>query len=529
MYHAGWAWAGSTPYQGTKLMGAYFGGTRQPMAVSWPKRIKADATPRPQFHHVIDIAPTIYELLGDHAAAHRERLRAGPDRWRQHGVRVRRRQGRRARARRSSSTSWQAAASITTAGSPARPARASRGSAAFPKGIKDWSPLTDDWELYNLDEDWSQANDLAAANPQKLDEDEGAVPGRIDAATRTCRSAAACGRPRCSIPEDAPATAAHRMDLRRPDDADAGIRRAEARQGGAASSRMDVDVPANANGVLYALAGFSGGVTCYVKDGVPQLRVQPVRGRAHEDHGRRRSCRRARRRSRSSRSSSTGSAAPMDVTLRVNGAGRGAGTRARRRCRCTSRRTRPSTSAATSIRPCRSTTSTRRRSRSTGRSARPASSYSEAVNFGTANPPPTAACAERGTKGHGWNVRSCVFACVSPRCCALLLLASRCSARAGRRRSRGRLRAAVPAGAVGEQGGPRAAGLRSQAPRRAEAPADGRAEHPDRAARRCRLRRCRTPSAARCTRRRSRGSPTRASATTRSTPPRSARRRAPRC
>ncbi len=45
MYHAGWAWAGSTPYQGTKLMGAYFGGTRQPMAVAWPNRIKAD--PRP--------------------------------------------------------------------------------------------------------------------------------------------------------------------------------------------------------------------------------------------------------------------------------------------------------------------------------------------------------------------------------------------------------------------------------------------------------------------------------------------------
>ena len=62
MYHAGWAWAGSTPYKGTKLMGAYFGGTRQPMAVSWPKRIKADPTPRPQFHHVIDIVPTIYEL-----------------------------------------------------------------------------------------------------------------------------------------------------------------------------------------------------------------------------------------------------------------------------------------------------------------------------------------------------------------------------------------------------------------------------------------------------------------------------------
>ncbi len=62
MYHAGWAWAGSTPYKSTKLVGAHFGGTRQPMAVSWPNRIKADPTARPQFHHVVDIVPTIYEL-----------------------------------------------------------------------------------------------------------------------------------------------------------------------------------------------------------------------------------------------------------------------------------------------------------------------------------------------------------------------------------------------------------------------------------------------------------------------------------
>ena len=62
MYHAGWGWAGSTPYKGTKLMGAYFGGTRQPMAVAWPGHIKPDPTPRPQFHHVIDIVPTIYEF-----------------------------------------------------------------------------------------------------------------------------------------------------------------------------------------------------------------------------------------------------------------------------------------------------------------------------------------------------------------------------------------------------------------------------------------------------------------------------------
>ena len=64
MYHAGWAWAGSTPYKGTKLLASHFGGTRNPMAVRWPAKIKPDRTPRPQFHHVNDVVPTIYEIIG---------------------------------------------------------------------------------------------------------------------------------------------------------------------------------------------------------------------------------------------------------------------------------------------------------------------------------------------------------------------------------------------------------------------------------------------------------------------------------
>src|SRR5271165_5419456 len=62
-YHAGWAWAGSTPYKGTKLLASHFGGTRNPMAIRWPARIKPDSTPRAQFHHCNDIVPTIYEIL----------------------------------------------------------------------------------------------------------------------------------------------------------------------------------------------------------------------------------------------------------------------------------------------------------------------------------------------------------------------------------------------------------------------------------------------------------------------------------
>ena len=44
MYHAGWAWAGSSPYQGMKLLASYLGGIRNPMAVSWPKKIKPGQT-----------------------------------------------------------------------------------------------------------------------------------------------------------------------------------------------------------------------------------------------------------------------------------------------------------------------------------------------------------------------------------------------------------------------------------------------------------------------------------------------------
>ena len=63
-YHAGWAWAGSTPYPGMKLLASDLGGTRNPMAIRWPAKIAPDATPRSQFHHCNDVVPTIYEVLG---------------------------------------------------------------------------------------------------------------------------------------------------------------------------------------------------------------------------------------------------------------------------------------------------------------------------------------------------------------------------------------------------------------------------------------------------------------------------------
>jgi len=59
-----WAWAFDTPYKWTKQVPSFFGGTRQGMAISWPARIADKGGIRTQFHHVIDIVPTILEATG---------------------------------------------------------------------------------------------------------------------------------------------------------------------------------------------------------------------------------------------------------------------------------------------------------------------------------------------------------------------------------------------------------------------------------------------------------------------------------
>lgn len=63
-YAVGWAWAGDTPFQWTKQIASHFGGTRNGMAVSWPLQIEDKGGKRFQFHHVIDIMPTILEVVG---------------------------------------------------------------------------------------------------------------------------------------------------------------------------------------------------------------------------------------------------------------------------------------------------------------------------------------------------------------------------------------------------------------------------------------------------------------------------------
>ena len=63
-YAVGWAHAMCCPYQWTKQVASHFGGTRNGTIVRWPKGIKAKGELRNQFHHVIDVAPTILDLAG---------------------------------------------------------------------------------------------------------------------------------------------------------------------------------------------------------------------------------------------------------------------------------------------------------------------------------------------------------------------------------------------------------------------------------------------------------------------------------
>jgi arylsulfatase A-like enzyme len=63
-YSVGWAWTFDTPYKWTKQIPSFFGGTRQGMAISWPAKIKDKGGVRWQFHHVIDIVPTLLEVTG---------------------------------------------------------------------------------------------------------------------------------------------------------------------------------------------------------------------------------------------------------------------------------------------------------------------------------------------------------------------------------------------------------------------------------------------------------------------------------
>jgi arylsulfatase len=155
-----------TPFQWTKQVASHFGGTRNGLAISWPAQIDARGEVRSQFHHVIDIMPTILEAVGVPAPASINGVGQSPI----EGVSMvysfdnanapsaRRTQYFEMFANRAIyNDGWVAA---TT---PPEAPWVSVVQASDP--INDWN-----WELYNIEEDFSQSNDLAAQYPDKLHE-----------------------------------------------------------------------------------------------------------------------------------------------------------------------------------------------------------------------------------------------------------------------------------------------------------------------------------------------------------------------
>lgn len=163
-FSVGWAWAVDTPFQWTKQVASHFGGTRSGFIISWPSRIKDVGGVRPQWHHFVDVAPTVYEAAGiampDYVNGVKQVPLAGvsmvytfnqptaPSRHRTQYFEI---MGNRAIYH----DGWIASA---------------RHGLPWVLVGKTGNFDEDKWELYDLRTDFTQAHDLAASDPVKLKE-----------------------------------------------------------------------------------------------------------------------------------------------------------------------------------------------------------------------------------------------------------------------------------------------------------------------------------------------------------------------
>ncbi|HXK24564.1 MAG TPA: arylsulfatase [Myxococcota bacterium] len=163
-----WAWAFDTPFSWTKQIASHFGGVRQGMAISWPKGITDKGGIRNQFHHMIDIVPTILEAAHIRAPSVVDGIPQKPI----EGVSmVYTFDKKNANAPSTHKTQyfemfgdhaiyhegWIASTKVMRP-----PWDISGGLGA--------DPATYPWELYDLSKDWTQSDDVAAKNPAKLKE-----------------------------------------------------------------------------------------------------------------------------------------------------------------------------------------------------------------------------------------------------------------------------------------------------------------------------------------------------------------------
>jgi arylsulfatase A-like enzyme len=163
-----WSWAFDTPFKWTKQVASHFGGTRQGLAISWPGHIADIGGIRSQFHHVIDIVPTLLEATGIKAPSEVDGIKQKPiegismaytlekanaDAPSKHTTQYFEMVGNRAIYH----DGW-----IASTTPPAAPWLLATGKLT---NVNDYN-----WELYHLTDDYSQNNDLAAKMPDKLKE-----------------------------------------------------------------------------------------------------------------------------------------------------------------------------------------------------------------------------------------------------------------------------------------------------------------------------------------------------------------------
>ncbi|MEK2690112.1 arylsulfatase [Bdellovibrio sp. GT3] len=165
-FPSSWAHAMNTPFQWTKQVASHFGGTRNPMVISWPEKIKDKGGLRNQFLHVIDIAPTIYEACGITPPALLNGIQQKPIEGISFAFTF---EDAKAESKRKTQyfelavnrglyhNGWMASSPSFV------PWEANRNE-------KDFNPDKAKWELYNITEDFSQANDLSQKHPEKLRE-----------------------------------------------------------------------------------------------------------------------------------------------------------------------------------------------------------------------------------------------------------------------------------------------------------------------------------------------------------------------
>ena len=257
----GWAHAGNTPFQWTKQIASHFGGTRNGMVLHWPNGIKAKGEIRSQFHHVIDVAPTILEAAG----LPEPKMVNGIEQYPMDGVSM----------------------LYTVDDAQAKDRRTTQyfemfgnrgiyheGWVACTRHSIPWlvvenPPLANDvWELYNIDEDFSEANNLASTNPEKLKEmqeifTKEAIRNHvfpIDDRRSERFNAAVAGRPDLLGPRKSLTVYEGMVGIA--ENAFINVK------GTSYTITAVVDVPPiNANGVIIAQAGRFGGWTLYMKNG----------------------------------------------------------------------------------------------------------------------------------------------------------------------------------------------------------------------------------------------------------------------